>query len=82
MYIPTALFAISVGNIIFAFTLTFTWGQNTISGKKKNKKLQVCTLKTQFSEPRFSEPQFSEILNLMSKHQLPFSYLILYPDRV
>ena len=35
--IPTALFAISVGNIIFAFTLTFTWGQNTISGKKKEK---------------------------------------------
>ena len=29
---------------------------------------------------RFSESRFSEILNLMNKLQLPFSYFSLYPD--
>ena len=28
----------------------------------------------------FSEPQFSEVLNLMNKIQLPFSYFTFYPD--
>ena len=37
----------------------------------------VCTLKT-----RFSEPRFCEILNLMNKIQLPFSYFTLYPDSI
>ena len=29
---------------------------------------------------RFSKPRFSEILNLMNKLQLLFSYFTLYPD--
>ena len=33
-------------------------------------------------EIRFSEPRFSEILNLMNKPQLPFSYFTLYPDSI
>ena len=32
--------------------------------------------------PRFSEPQFSEIIDLMNKLQLPFSYFTLYPDSI
>ena len=31
-------------------------------------------------ETRFSEPQFSEVLDLMNKLQLPFSYFTLYSD--
>ena len=31
---------------------------------------------------RFSEPRFSEILNLMNKLQLPFSYFTLYHDSI
>ena len=31
---------------------------------------------------RFSEPRFSEILNLMNKPQLPFSYFTLYSDSI
>ena len=31
---------------------------------------------------RFSEPRFSEILNLMNKLQLPFSYFTLYSDSI
>ena len=30
----------------------------------------------------FSEPRFSEILDLMNKPQLPFSYFTLYPDLI
>ena len=30
----------------------------------------------------FSEPRFSEILDLMNKLQLPFSYSTLYPDSI
>ena len=30
----------------------------------------------------FSEPGFSEILDLMNKLQLPFSYSSLYPDSI
>ena len=33
-------------------------------------------------ETRFSEPRFSEILNLMNKLQLPFSYITLYSDSI
>ena len=33
-------------------------------------------------ETRFSEPRFSEILDLVNKLQLPFSYSTLYPDSV
>ena len=42
--------------------------------------LLVYAPETRFSEPRFSEPRFSEILNLMNKPQLPFSYFALYSD--
>ena len=38
---------------------------------------EVSTPKT-----RFCEPQFSEILNLMNKLQIPFSYFTLYPDLI
>ena len=31
---------------------------------------------------RFSESRFSEILNLMNKLQLPFSYFTLYQDSI
>ena len=31
---------------------------------------------------RFSEPQFSEILNLMNKLQLPFSYFTLFHNNI
>ena len=46
---------------------------------------QIDTPETRFSEPwfsesRFSEPQFSEILDIMDKIQLPFSYFTLYLD--
>ena len=37
----------------------------------------MCIAETQFSEPRFSE-----ILDLMNKLQLPFSYFTLYPELV
>ena len=33
-------------------------------------------------ETRFSEPGFSEILDLMNKLQLPFSYFTLYPNLI
>ena len=34
------------------------------------------------SEILFSEPRFSEILDLMNKLQVPFSYFIFYPDSI
>ena len=34
------------------------------------------------TETWISEPQFSEILDLMNKLQLPFSYFTLYPDSI
>ena len=40
------------------------------------------TPKTRFSEPRFSEPRLSEILNLMYKLQLPFSYFTIHSDSI
>ena len=41
-------------------------------------------MKNAFNNPktRFSEPRFSEILDLMNKIQLPFSYSTLYPDSI
>ena len=33
-------------------------------------------------ETRFSEFRFSEMLDLMNKLQLPFSYFTLYPDSI
>ena len=33
-------------------------------------------------ETQFSEPRFSEILNLMNKLRLFFSYFTLYPDSI
>ena len=39
--------------------------------------LELRTPETQFSEPRFSE-----ILDLMNKLQVPFSYFIFYPDSI
>ena len=33
-------------------------------------------------ETRFSESRFSEILDLMNKLQLPFSYFTLYSDSI
>ena len=45
--------------------------------------LDLTQLYTMYTpETRFSEPQFSEILNLMNKLQLPFSYFTLYSDSI
>ena len=33
-------------------------------------------------KPWYSEPRYSEILDLMNKLQLPFSYFTLYPDSI
>ena len=54
----------------------------TQSGRSYFTAILVSTPKTRFSEHRFSEHQFSEILDLMNKLQLPFSYFTLYPDSV
>ena len=39
-----------------------------------------CKINT--PETRFSEPRFSEVLDLMNKLQLPFSYFTLYSDSI
>ena len=59
----------------------------TQSGRSYFTAILVSTPKTRFSEHRFSEHrfsehQFSEILDLMNKLQLPFSYFTLYTDSV
>ena len=41
-----------------------------------------CQLSYSTSETRFSEPRFSEILDLMNKLQLTFSYFTLYLHRL
>ena len=47
-------------------------------------KLFYDTLLVSNSTPktRFSKPRFSEILDVMNKFQLPFSYFTLYPDSI
>ena len=47
------------------------------SKAKRKIGMLLNTLKT-----RFSEPRFSEIIDLMNKLQLPFSYFTLYPDSI
>ena len=42
--------------------------------------IKISFMKTGTPETRFSETRFSEILNLMNKLQLPFSYFTLYHD--
>ena len=54
----------------------------TQSGRSYFTAILVSTPKTRFSEHRFSEHQFSEILDLMNKLQLPFSYFTLYPASI
>ena len=44
--------------------------------------MKTGTPETRFSETRFSETRFSEILNLMNKLQLLFSYFTLYTDTI
>ena len=39
-------------------------------------------INTKILKTRFSKPQFSEILDLMNKLQLAFSYFTLYPDSI
>ena len=55
----------------------------------------ICSVVQQMGDPKdgyflkalyyirkFYHDQFSEILNLMNKLQLPFSYFTLYPDLI
>ena len=62
------------------------WSRLDIAVKSDQKKswlsIQNSNFPERFSEPWFSEPQFSEILDLMNKLQLPFSYFTLYPDSI
>ena len=63
----------------FQFTFMF-WIllKQTKDGKVSYTKIQKFTT----PETRFSEPRYSEILNLMNKLQLPFSYFTLYSDSI
>ena len=57
-------------------------GQNPHRFTEHSAQGLVHTITYSTPETRFSEPQFSEILDLMNKLQLPFSYFTLYPDSI
>ena len=64
--------------VVVALVLSFACGQIVSQFTfDQVKKVTSILVENSTLETRFSEPRFSEILDLMNKLQLPFSYFTL-----